>query len=152
MASTRIIATLRSTDPRSTRNRQIPEQPFYSRQDVEPTTARQKANQLRQNYRGDNYRAFRRAFILRYHKRFEPNCDAGLGTRRGSLPEFSNPRQAHCEPIPITRRAWPDELGGSSSVSRVSTRRMDIRHGDRLVKERALSSFHWVYQLVATPE
>src|SRR6266513_2753543 len=44
------------------------------------------------------------------------------------------------------------ELGGSSSVSRVPTRRMDIRHGDRLVKERALSSFHWVYQLVATPE
>src|SRR5204862_7185178 len=102
MASTRIIASLKSTGARSTRNRQIPKQRFYSRQNAEPfakTSCDQEASRVHHGHRGHDGSASDQFFIVRYDERFESNRDAGFARRRRSLLKFANSRQANCEPV-----------------------------------------------------
>ena len=103
------------------------------------------------HYHDDSRDFGERAVILRYDKRVKPNRDAGFGTGRRLLAEFPNPGQADCESLSIANRVGSDAMGGGGSVSRIPTRRMDLWDGDRFVKERAFSSFHWVCELVTAP-
>src|SRR5215510_4335408 len=103
------------------------------------------------HHRDDVRDTCERVVILRHDKRLKPNRHAGFATGRRPLDEFSNPRQADCESVSIASRAGPDRLGRGSGVSRISARRMDLRHGDRVVEKRALSPFDWVCELVPSP-
>src|SRR5438874_8286971 len=154
-ASTRITVNLKSPGPGSTWNRQVPPQPLYSRQNVERsayTNGEQRVNQLPYDHRDHDRCSFHRAFVIRYDERLESNRNAGFARRRRSLSKSANSRQADCEPVSIASRAGPDEMGGGSRVSRISTGRVDLWNRDRITEERALSSFRWVHQLVASPE
>ena len=81
--------------PGSTRNRQIPKQPFYSRQNVErfaQTNDEQKVYQLRYDHRDHDRCSFERSFIVRYDERLESNRDAGVAAGRKSLLKSANSR------------------------------------------------------------
>src|SRR5207247_4043906 len=91
-----------------------------------------------------------RSFIIRYDERFESDRDARFAAGRGSLIEFANSGQADCKPVSIASRAWSDEMGRGSGVSRIPAGRLDLRDGGRIVHERAFSSFRWIRRLVAS--
>src|SRR5205814_3024499 len=102
MARTRIIATLKSPGARSTRNRQIPKQRFYSRQNAErfaKTSCDQEANRVHHGHRGHDGSASDQFFIVRNDERFKSNRDAGFAGGRRSLLKSANSRQAHREPV-----------------------------------------------------
>src|SRR5262249_44689737 len=57
------------------------------------------------HHRGDDVRDLReRAVFLGDNKRSKPDCDAGFGTGRRLLAEFSSPGQADCESVSTASR------------------------------------------------
>src|SRR4029453_1420270 len=155
MASTRIIDNLKITPLGFNTESTSSSATALLRQNVErfaKTSGERRINQLPYDHRDHDRCSFQRAFIIRYHERLESNRDAGVARRRGSLLKSANSRQADCQSVSIASRDGPDEMGGGGGVSRIPTGRLDLWDGDRISEERALSSFRWVHQLVASPE
>src|SRR5438105_622105 len=97
---------------RSTRNRQIRKQRFYSRNAERFTeTSCAEANRVHSNPGGPRHYSFERPLVFGYDERFEPNRDAGFATERGSLIKFANSGRADCESVSIASRTGLDEMG-----------------------------------------
>ena len=97
---------------RSTRNRQIRKQRFYSRRAERFTeTSCAEANRGHPNRGGPRHYFFERLFVFRYNERVEPNRDAGFAAERGSLIKSANSRQADCESVSIASRTGLDQMG-----------------------------------------